>query len=128
MEDLKRIQLIESYLEKRKTEVDVFNKQNKIDKTLAINGRNLTNFGVFRKYITSYLESYPGLNKDMILLCRQLQPTPQGIPLEIYTFSEDKTFENYEYIMADIFDHIISAIVYFDLEIYEMPSEKSLVF
>jgi miniconductance mechanosensitive channel len=71
------------------------------------------------------LHQYPGLNKDMILLCRQLQPTSQGIPLEIYTFSNDKRFENYEYIMADIFDHVFASIPYFDLEIYEMLSGKS---
>jgi miniconductance mechanosensitive channel len=61
----------------------------------------------------------------MILLCRQLQPTPQGVPLEIYTFSNDKRFESYEYIMADIFDHIFASIPFFDLEIYEMPSGKN---
>ena len=65
---------------------------------MAINGRNLTNLGLFRKYITQYLHQYPGLNKDMLMLCRQLQPTPYGVPLEIYAFSKDKRFENYEYI------------------------------
>ena len=123
--NLKKIQLISSYIDLRKEEIDKFNETHKIDKELLINGRNLTNFGLFRKYITQYLQNYPGLNKDMILLCRQLQPTPQGIPLEIYAFSSDKRFENYEYIMADIFDHIFASIIYFDLEIYEMPSGKS---
>ena len=61
----------------------------------------------------------------MILLCRQLQPTAQGIPLEIYAFSKDQRFVEYEYIMSDIFDHIIASITYFDLELYEMPSDKS---
>jgi miniconductance mechanosensitive channel len=125
LQNLKKIQLISSYIDLRKEEIDKFNETHKIDKELLINGRNLTNFGLFRKYITQYLQNYPGLNKDMILLCRQLQPTPQGIPLEIYAFSSDKRFENYEYIMADIFDHIFASIIYFDLEIYEMPSGKS---
>lgn len=123
--DLKKIQLVSSYIELRQTEIEKYNKTNKIDKSVLINGRNMTNFGLFRKYITQYLVHHPGLNKDMILLCRQLQPTPQGIPLEVYTFSSDKRFENYEYIMADIFDHIFASISYFDLEIYEMPSGKS---
>lgn len=123
--DLKKIQLVSSYIELRQTEIEKYNKANKIDKSVLINGRNMTNFGLFRKYITQYLVHHPGLNKDMILLCRQLQPTPQGIPLEVYTFSSDKRFENYEYIMADIFDHIFASISYFDLEIYEMPSGKS---
>jgi len=125
LDELKRIQLIAKYIENRQSEINKFNVGYNIDKSLLINGRNMTNFGLFRKYITQYLSQYPGLNKDMILLCRQLQPTPQGIPLEIYTFSNDKRFENYEYIMADIFDHIFAAIPYFDLEIYEMPSGKN---
>ena len=124
LDELKRIQLIAKYIENRQSEINKFNVGYNIDKSLLINGRNMTNFGLFRKYIMQYLSQYPGLNKDMILLCRQLQPTPQGIPLEIYTFSNDKRFENYEYIMADIFDHIFASITYFDLEIYEMPSGK----
>lgn len=124
LNSLKRIQLISTYVELRQIEIDIYNKENKIDKSLSINGRNMTNFGLFRKYITLYLENYPGVNKDMILLCRQLQPTSQGIPLEIYVFSEDQRFVEYEYIMSDIFDHIIAAIEYFDLEIFELPSEK----
>jgi miniconductance mechanosensitive channel len=62
----------------------------------------------------------------MILLCRQLQPTAQGIPLEIYTFTKDKKFENYEYIMSDIFDHIIASIGYFDLEIFELSTGNEI--
>lgn len=125
LQELKKIQLVSDYIELRQTEIHKFNKNHHIDKTVLINGRNMTNFGLFRKYITQYLSQYPGLNKEMILLCRQLQPTPQGIPLEIYTFSNDKRFENYEYIMADIFDHVFASIRFFDLEIYEMPSGKS---
>jgi miniconductance mechanosensitive channel len=123
LENLKKIQLISNYIETRQAEIIRFNVKHDIDKSLPINGRNITNFGLFRKYITQYLENYPSLNKEMILLCRQLQPTAYGIPLEIYTFTKDKKFENYEYIMADIFDHIIASINYFDLEVFEMPSE-----
>ena len=122
LENLKKIQLISSYIVHRQEDIEKFNSKNSIDKSIAINGRNLTNFGLFRKYITQYLQNYPGLNKDMILLCRQLQPTQNGIPLEIYAFSNDKKFENYEYIMADIFDHIFASIKYFDLEIFELSS------
>lgn len=126
LQNLKKIELISQYIETRQTEIDRYNISHKIDKSLPINGRNLTNFGLFRKYITNYLENYPSLNKDMILLCRQLQPTAQGIPLEIYTFTKDKKFENYEYIMADIFDHIIASIGYFDLEIFELSTGKEI--
>ena len=123
IENLKKIQLLTHYIEQRNLEIEKFNKLNKIDKSILLNGRNLTNFGLYRKYITQYLMNYPGINKEMILLCRQLQPTQHGIPLEIYTFSNDKRFVNYEYIMADIFDHIIASVKYFDLEIVEMPSK-----
>jgi len=124
VQSMKNIQLIHSYIESRQAEIHKYNTINDVDKSLPINGRNLTNFGLFRKYITQYLQNYPGLNKEMILLCRQLQPTAQGIPLEIYAFTKDKRFENYEYIMSDIFDHIFASVAFFDLEIFELPSEK----
>lgn len=127
LQDLKKIQLISSYIDERQQEIAEFNKQRLVDKTLLVNGRNLTNFGLFRKYINEYLQNHPGLNKNMVLMCRQLQSNEFGIPLEIYAFSEDKTWVNYEYIMADIFDHLIASVVYFDLEIYELPTSKSLV-
>ena len=126
IENLKRIQLLSSYIQHRQNEIAKYNSSHNVDKTIAINGRNMTNFGLFRKYITQYLHNHPGLNKDMILLCRQLQPTQNGIPLEIYAFSNDKKFENYEYIMSDIFDHIFASIKYFDLEICEMPNAADL--
>ncbi|MEC4048363.1 mechanosensitive ion channel domain-containing protein [Flavobacterium sp. SUN046] len=124
---MKRIQLISNYIDTRQIDINKYNSIYQIDKSLAINGRNMTNFGLFRKYITCYLENYPGINKEMILLCRQLQPTAQGIPLEIYAFSKDQRFEQYEYIMADIFDHIMASIPYFDLEIYEISTEDRKV-
>src|SRR5690606_26679689 len=106
----------------RHTDITNYNTQNNIDKNLLINGRNLTNIGVFRKYIDSYLKNHSALNKDMTIMVRQLAPTPQGIPMEIYAFSSDKRWMNYEYIMADIFDHLIASLPYFDLEIFELPS------
>ncbi|HEA20565.1 MAG TPA: mechanosensitive ion channel [Pricia antarctica] len=119
---LKKIQLITPYLDIRTAEIDAYNTQNEADKTLPLNGRNLTNFGVFRKYVTTYLENHSAVNKGMTLMVRQLPPTPQGIPLEIYVFSTDKRWENYEYIMADIFDHLLAALPYFKLEMYELPA------
>ena len=84
----------------------------------------MTNLGLFRKYITEYLQQHPALNQDMLMLCRQLQSTSHGVPLEVYAFSSDKRFENYEYIMSDIFDHIIASVRYFDLEIFETATEN----
>ncbi len=127
LDNFKQIQLISNYIEKKQSDIRRHNELHEVDKTLSINGRNMTNFGLFRKYLTRYLENYPGLNKDMTLLCRHLQPTAQGIPLEVYAFSNDKRFANYEYIMSDIFDHILASVVYFDLEIFEMPSGKNSI-
>jgi miniconductance mechanosensitive channel len=124
--ELKKIELIRKYIDTRKTEIDTYNTNHKIDKSVAVNGRNMTNLGLFRKYITEYLKQYPGLNKNMIMLCRQLQSTAHGIPLEVYAFSNDKQFENYEYIMSDIFDHIIASVSYFGLEVFEINSDLGI--
>jgi miniconductance mechanosensitive channel len=126
IEELKKIQLLKSYLEQRQNEIDNHNQSNNIDKSVLINGRNMTNFGVYRKYIDEYLNTHSAVNKEMTIMIRQLAPTAQGIPLEIYCFSKDKVWKNYEYIIADIFDHIIAAVPYFDLEIFELPSGKDL--
>ncbi|HPF97792.1 MAG: mechanosensitive ion channel [Flavobacteriaceae bacterium] len=126
IESLKKIQLITEYLKGRQEEIESYNIERNIDKSLLINGRNMTNFGVFRKYIQEYIESHPAINKDMTIMTRQLEPTPQGIPLEIYAFSSDKRWENYEYIMADIFDHCLAAVPYFKLEIFEFDFAAKL--
>lgn len=120
LEKFKKIQHLSHYIEHRQSDIDKFNQNNNVDKSIIVNGRNLTNLGLFRKYINQYLQSHPGINKDMMLMVRHLQPTEKGIPLEIYCFSKDKIWENYEHIMADIFDHIIASIKYFDLEIFEL--------
>ncbi|MEO8532387.1 MAG: mechanosensitive ion channel domain-containing protein [Flavobacterium sp.] len=123
LEHMKKIQLITSYVETRQAEIEKYNDLRGIDKTFALNGRNMTNLGMFRKYIMQYLITHPGLNKDMHMMCRQLQSTAHGVPLEIYAFSSDKRWANYEYIMADIFDHVMASVIYFDLEIFELPSQ-----
>jgi miniconductance mechanosensitive channel len=120
---LKGIQLVSDYLETRQKDIINFNRQHNIDKSVLINGRNLTNVGVFRKYMQTYIERHSGVNKEMTIMVRQLEPTPHGLPLEIYCFSSDKRWENYEYIMADIFDHALAAVQYFDLEVFEYPTK-----
>ena len=125
LDALKKIALIREYLENRGNAIDAYNTDNNIDKSLLINGKNLTNVGVFRKYIDTYIHSHSGINKDMTIMVRQLEPTSQGLPIEIYAFSSDKRWANYEYIMADIFDHLLAAIPYFQLEGFELPSSTN---
>ncbi|MCK7590987.1 mechanosensitive ion channel family protein [Subsaxibacter sp. CAU 1640] len=125
VEELKQIQSIKEYLNTRQSDIKNYNTNNDIDKSLLINGRNLTNLGVFRKYVQTYIQNHSGINKEMFIMVRQLAPTPQGIPLELYAFSSDKRWENYEYIMSDIFDHVLAAVPYFDLEIFELAPSIS---
>mgnify|MGYP000949057585 FL=1 len=123
LDNFKNIQFLTSYIEHRKAEIDNFNEVNEFDKSINIlNGRNLTNLGLFRKYITQYIQFHTGINNDMLLMVRHLQPTEKGIPLEIYCFSNDKEWENYEHIMADIFDHVLASVKYFDLEVFELAN------
>ncbi len=119
---LSKIKLISDYITSHQKTIDSYNTENNIDKSILINGRNLTNIGIFRKYLETYLEQHSAVNKDMTIMVRQLEPTPLGIPIEIYAFSKDKRWKNYEYIMADIFDHMLASVSYFDLETFERSS------
>jgi len=128
VKNISKIELLKPFIEVRKPEIDEHNQVKAVDKSLAINGRHLTNFGLFRKYIDEYIANHPQVNKDMLFMSRQLQQTPHGIPLEVYAFSSDKRWPFYERIMADIFDHLIASIPYFKLELYEYPGGTDLHF
>ncbi|MFB1027846.1 MAG: mechanosensitive ion channel [Flavobacteriaceae bacterium] len=116
---LSKIQLISGYVIQRSEAINTYNQTNSIDKSLLINGRNLTNIGLFRKYMETYIDNHSAINKDLMVMVRQLQPTAYGLPIEIYAFSSDKRWQNYEYIIADIFDHMIASVADFDLVISE---------
>ncbi|MBE8721049.1 mechanosensitive ion channel family protein [Sphingobacterium pedocola] len=120
IDTFKQIQSLKGYIEHRQRDIDKSNARNTVDKSLLINGRNLTNAGLFRKYIDNYLASHSGLNKGMTMMVRQLAPTATGLPIEIYSFAGTTKWVEYEHIMSDIFDHIIASAPYFDLQIYEM--------
>lgn len=117
---LKKIQLISDFITNRENEITDHNNTNKVNKSILINGRNMTNLGLFRRYTESYLKNHEMLNNKMTIMCRQLAPTSQGIPIEIYAFSNEKEWVKYEQIVSDIFDHLLSSINYFDLEIFEL--------
>lgn len=122
LERFKKIEYIKSYIKEKQNEIKKFNEDNNIDMSNFVNGRRLTNLGTFRAYVYNYLKNHPYINKDMILLVRQLDLTSNGIPLEIYAFSSDKAWVNYENIQSDIFDHVLSIINEFDLRIFQNPS------
>ena len=121
LEKLHQIERISTYLSERSSEIDQDNQASKSDKSLAINGRNLTNLGVYRQYVENYLKTHPKISDQLTVMCRQL-PTNQfgGTPLEIYAFSVDKDWVMYEHLTADIFDHLLAALKYFGLQSFEV--------
>jgi len=122
LEQFKRIQLISQYIQNRQEEILVYNKKHHVDESTLVNGRRLTNIGVFRSYVEAYLRQHPMIHKDMTFLIRQLSPRENGLPIEIYVFCKDTNWTAYEAIQADIFDHILAVVPEFDLRVFQEPS------
>ena len=122
LEQFKRIQLISQYIQNRQEEILVYNKKHQVDESTLVNGRRLTNIGVFRSYVEAYLRQHPMIHKDMTFLIRQLSPSENGLPIEIYVFCKDTNWTAYEAIQADIFDHILAVVSEFDLRVFQEPS------
>ena len=120
--ELKKIKLIQNFLNIKEKEIEDYNSNLDMDKSVLVNGRNLTNLGLFRNYIEIYLDGASVINSEMTVMCRQLSPSPHGIPLEIYAFSKNKEWKDYEHIMSDIFDHLLASLNTFQLELFEFPS------
>ena len=119
---LKKIKLLKNLISFKEEEIKKHNSNLDIDQSVLVNGRNLTNLGLFRNYIEIYLKNATNINNNMTVMCRQLSPTPHGIPLEIYAFSKNKEWKNYEHIMSDIFDHLLASLKSFHLELFEYPT------
>ena len=122
IERFKEFHLLKKYIEQKEQEIAEYNKKHKLEEGNSVNARRITNIGTFRKYIEHYLKEHPMLRKDMTILVRQLQITPNGLPLEIYVFSADQRWIQYEAIQSDIFDHIFAIIHEFDLKLFQNPS------
>lgn len=123
IEKLKTIPLIKGYLDETLEEIDRYNKEVSDQTKIP---RQLTNIGVFRKYCLEYLKKNPQINSEMTLIVRQLAPTGQGIPLEIWTYSNTTNWVHYESIQSDLFDHLFTALSNFDLRAYQRPNGKDL--
>jgi len=117
-----KIELIKDYIKTRKEEVAAYNKKHKVDTSTLVNGRNMTNIGVFKVYIEKYLQANSNINQEMMIMVRQLPSSEVGLPLEVYAFSMNKEWKIYENIMSDLFDHILSVVPYFDLHLFESPA------
>ena len=122
LEKYKKIEYISEYIGDKMGEVEEYNRMRNIDLNEVSNGRRLTNIGTFREYVLSYLKQHPGIRQDLTLLVRQLNPTENGLPIEIYAFSKDIVWKNYESMQADIFDHLLAILPEFELRAFQNPS------
>lgn len=118
-----RIRFIQTYIQQKKQELADYHKQKQIDDSDLINSRQLTNIGTLRAYMEAYLSQHPMINQDLTLMVRQLAPTEIGVPLEVYCFSADKNWVNYERIQSDIFDHFLAMLPAFELRAYQRISD-----
>lgn len=123
LERLRRFQLVDGYIAERSDEIDAWNSEHGVEITHDVNGRCQTNVGIFRAYVKSYLQMHPKIHKEgFTFLVRQLQPTELGLPIELYVFTNDNRWVQYEEIQADIFDHLLAAVPEFGLRVFQSPS------
>ncbi|GAA5185584.1 mechanosensitive ion channel family protein [Acinetobacter kookii] len=117
---LKEFLLLDQYLNSKHDELERFNQQ--LSNQSLYNQRRLTNLGTFRAYVEFYLKQHSGIAQNQSLIIRQLQPTSEGLPLEIYAFANTTVWKDYEAIQSDIFDHLLAIVPEFGLSVYQAPS------
>lgn len=123
---LQRNPLLHSYLNVKTQELSQHNQEIAVDLASPLNGRRLTNLGTLRAYLEAYLRAHPRIHQNMTLMVRQLAPMPEGLPLEIYAFTNTTVWAEYESIQADIFDHILAVIDEFGLRVHQTPTGNDL--
>lgn len=126
LEKFRKISLITDYIDGKEQELYEYNEEHHIDSSIWVNGRRQTNLGVFRAYLVRYLRSLPEVSKELVCMVRHLQPTDTGIPIELYCFSSNKVWVEYEGIQADIFDHVLAVIPEFGLSVFQNVSGADL--
>ena len=122
LERFTKIQLITNAIQDRQAEIKVSNEEKNVDESTLVNGRRLTNIGIFRAYVEAYLRQHPQISNQMTFLVRQLSPRENGLPIEIYVFCKETNWNIYEAVQADIFDHILAVVPEFDLRVFQVPS------
>ncbi len=122
LEKFRKIHHLKDYIDQRQKEIEEYNRTHNIDESLPVNGRRMTNLGVFRKYLENYVANHPKINEKMTLIIRHLAPTEKGLPVQIYAFSGEQEWAKYESVQADIFDHILAIIPLFELRVFQNPS------
>jgi miniconductance mechanosensitive channel len=124
LSEFSEIRYIKLYIQKKLEKLQLFHNEQHIDTADLVNSRRLTNIGTLRAYMQAYLQNHPDINQNMTLMVRQRPPTELGIPLEIYCFSKDKDWVNYEGIQSDIFDHFLAILPMFKLRAYQRVSDR----
>ena len=126
LETLKKISILSPYIESREQEIKRYNTENAVDHEMPVNGRRITNIGLFRAYIKSYVMENPNIHQEMTAMVRQLPATQHGLPLELYMFTKGTKWAFYEDVISDLFDHLLASIKYFGLEVFELPASDDL--
>ena len=126
IERMNRAQLLTPYLAKKKSEVAEYNATLGCDLTTPLNGRRMTNIGTFRAWLEAWLKAHPRSHKGMTLMVRQLAPGAEGLPVEIYMFTNTTVWLEYENIQSDIFDHIFAVLPEFGLRVHQTPTGNDL--
>jgi miniconductance mechanosensitive channel len=119
---LRDFRLIDDYLDAKAQEMDAWNADLRRQGIKPVNARRVTNIGTFRVYVERYLRSHPGVHQAMSLMVRQLEPTAQGLPIEVYCFSNTTVWTEYEGIQSDIFDHLLATVPDFGLRVFQAPT------
>ncbi len=126
LEQLSKIEYLKHYIKERQNEISTFNLEHNFDTACPVNGRRQTNIGIFRRYIKEYLDNHLGIHPNMLKMARQMPAEGQGLPMEVYAFSNTTKWIEYEGIMSDIFDHLYAVLPYFGLKAYQQPSGNDL--
>ncbi|MEY3668487.1 MAG: hypothetical protein RL572_2027 [Pseudomonadota bacterium] len=122
VESLRRFRLLGEYLERKEEEIRKWNRELEEQGRDPVNSRRITNIGTFRAYVERYLRAHKGVHQGMVLLVRQLAPTSDGLPLEVYCFTNTVVWADYEGIQSDIFDHLLAILPEFGLRVFQHPS------
>ncbi|RLD77812.1 MAG: mechanosensitive ion channel family protein [Bacteroidetes bacterium] len=124
LERFQKFEYVSEYVEETEKLLTNYNDKKNVDNGILVNGRRQTNIGIFRAYLKGYLRNNPKVHNDMTFLVRQLQPTGDGLPIEVYVFSKDQEWDIYEDNQADIFDHILAVVQEFDLKVFQQPTGR----
>ena len=126
IERCRQLDLLRDYIDAKRQELAEYNQARGVSESTPINGRRLTNIGLFRQYLVGYLRTHPMINQELTQIVRQMHPTEHGLPLQIYAFSSNTDWVPHEAIQSDIFDHVLAAVPEFGLRVFQTPSGQDI--